>query len=140
MVAVLLQVLLWAVKRDIDFRETERTPHINLLSQEKQGKLCSILASCIQRLLQKDTPSVITEFDTLRTTLTKVTQTQKGPTKILKSRYQMLEAHIGTKVLTRKTDLDKRIEQLERRHLKEFGTLPCKSTNHLYSNLLKDKS
>ena len=55
------------------------------------------------------------------------------------SKYKELEANLGTKVLAKKTDLDKKIQSLEMENIKKYGTLPSKSVNCTYSNLLKAK-
>ncbi len=120
----------------VDDGDTQRAPYINLLPQQEKQGLNSTLATCIERLLQNDTPSTLKEFDTIRTALKGATR--KGKTKNLESRYKLLEATLGTQVLARKTHLERMIHKMELENLEEFGTLPLKR-NSIYSNLLKDK-
>lgn len=111
------------------------TPHIHLSLEEG---FTTSLANYIKVLLPNE---ILTEFDKLRFSLKEIIRKKTVPTNknhmVLK--YNSLAANIGTKVLSKRVELDKQLEDFEHKYFQQHGKLPGKNTNSTYHNLLKEK-
>ena len=56
------------------------------------------------------------------------------------SSYNTLSAKIGLQILSKKTELDERIKDIEHQHFRKYSRLPSKSINALYSNTLSKRN
>ncbi len=99
------------------------------------GNCIKRLSECVDDLKEFN----LEEFDQLRFTLKKVTKTKRKPNHQNVSRYNQLEAELGSKVLSYQRMLTKSIEELEKVHFQQHGQLPTKATNLHYSTLLRNK-
>lgn len=102
--------------------------------EEHSNGLTTMLANSIKKLLPTVDMISLTEFDTLRSKLKKGAQT-----KPMEDRYKTLTTIMVTKVAVKKKELDKIIEDMERKHYQQYRKLPSKTQNSLYRDLLKEK-
>ena len=102
------------------------------LEQHDRG-LTTSLANCIKKLLPDEN---LLEFDKLRLVVKERGRTNNAEADHMVKEYKLLQVKIGTKVLSKKSDIDRRLQELERHHFQQYGKLPCNST---YQELLKEK-
>lgn len=109
----------------------EPASHIHL------SGLTTSLANSIKVLLPNED---LTDFDKLRFHLKDTTRKKTAPSnKHLVEKYRSQAARLGAKVLSKRVELDKAVEDFEHKYLKQHGKLPVKRTNPIYQNLLKEK-
>ena len=99
--------------------------------------LSTTLASSISKVLG----GTLREFDQLRHALkdAKKSKNKRANIKDQVSRYNNLTATLSLKVLARKTNLDKRLKELEHEHFKKHQRLPGRH-NSLYTELLSQRN
>ena len=115
--------------------------YIHLTVQPTDTGMKTTLAGSISSILKSDNTE-LKRFDELRFSL-KEAKKKKGKLcnmKKMVSSYNTLSAKIGHQILSKKTELDERIKDIEDQHFRKYSRLPSKSSNALYSNTLSKRN
>ena len=117
---------------------TRETPsaHIHAVLEKHNEGMKTSLGNSIKKLVHDKR---LEEFDDLRFNI-KMAKKNKKQYSDLISRYNLLSAQLGTKILTTQSKLNKSLTEIERQHLNEHSILPTKQTNSNYCKILKERN